>query len=82
MILELVGSNLVLRDKKLFVEAKKPLQQLANVGHFSELRAVVENIRTLYAARDPDFMKLLDGIRKLDAIIAENRSGGAAGRAA
>lgn len=74
IILELVGSNFVLRDKKLFVEAKKPLQQLTNICTFPELRAVVDNIRTLYASRDPDLMELLEGARSLEAIVTESPS--------
>lgn len=68
MIVELLGSNFVLRDKKLFIEAKKPLLQLTNITTFPELRAAIENIRTLQASRDPDFMKLLEGIRRLETI--------------
>ena len=41
---------------------------------YPELRAAVEDIRTLYASRDPEFMKLLEGARRLETIVAENQS--------
>ena len=66
LILSSVGSNLSLTDRKLNIEAKKPLRHLANVLNFPQLRAAVNDIRKLYLAHDPEFMAMLDNIRKLD----------------
>jgi DNA invertase Pin-like site-specific DNA recombinase len=81
-LLGLVGSNLILMDRKLLIEAKKPLCLVANMRTYPELRAVVEDIRTLYASRDPEFMKLLEGARRLETIVAESRSAREANRRA
>jgi site-specific DNA recombinase len=81
LILNAVGSNLLLKDRTLNVEAKKPLRRIANISNPTQLRAAVENIRTLHVARDIEFMTMIDNIRALDAVLG-NRSAGAAHRAA
>jgi site-specific DNA recombinase len=73
-LLGLVGSNLILTNRILLIEAKKPLRLVANMRTYPELRAAIENIRTLYASRDPEFMRLLEGARRLEAIVTESRS--------
>jgi DNA invertase Pin-like site-specific DNA recombinase len=72
LILNSVGSNLFLKDKTLNIEARKPLCQVPKTASFPQLRAVVDDIRTLYTSRDPDFMQLWEGIQKLDAMMPES----------
>ena len=76
LIFQMIGSNPILKDKKLFVEAKKPFRQVSNIANHPELRAAVENIRTLYAQRDPELVDIMDKYKKLMALI-ETRSSAA-----
>ncbi len=46
LILETVGSNLVLKDKKLALEAKEPFSFLQNMDENSDWRSTVEDVRT------------------------------------
>ena len=66
LILESVGSNLLLKDRMLSIEAKKPLRQIADLSNTTQLRAAVNIIRTLFVSRDPEFMTMLDNIRHLN----------------
>jgi DNA invertase Pin-like site-specific DNA recombinase len=68
LILESVGSNLVLIDKILRIEAKIPIVRMSNIATFLQLRRVVENIRTMLADHDPEFLRLLGNIRELEVI--------------
>lgn len=70
LILECVGSNLVLTDKKLNIEAKKPFQCLPKKGQRPRLRAFVENIRTLYIKHDPELLSVLATIKELEERIS------------
>lgn len=65
LILSSLGSNLLLKDRTLSIEAKKPLRTLANLSDTTQLRRAVDDIGRLYAARDPELMSMLDKIRKL-----------------
>ncbi len=78
-ILDLVGSNLLLKDRTLNIEAKKPLRQVADISNTTQLRAAMEDIRSLYVGRDPEFMAILDNIRRIDAMHG-SRSADGAGR--
>jgi site-specific DNA recombinase len=66
LILESVGSNLTLKDRKLSIEAKKPFRTVSKTPIIPQLRAVVEDIRTLYAKRDNELLGILENIRKLE----------------
>lgn len=66
LILECVGSNPTLRDKKFSVEAKKPFQRVSLAASISQLRAVREDIRTLWVKRDSELLKIVESIRKLE----------------
>jgi site-specific DNA recombinase len=46
LIVEIVGSNLALKDKKLFIEAAKPFCRQARSGSFSRVWALVNEVRT------------------------------------
>jgi hypothetical protein len=65
MILKIVGSNLVLQDKIVNIEAKKPFRFTLETTSLPQLRAVREDIRTLWVNKDPELLTILDDIRKL-----------------
>jgi site-specific DNA recombinase len=73
LILGSVGSNLLLKDKILTIQAAKPLRQVVDSTNVSQLRRAVNSIRKLYLAHDPEFMTMLDNIRRLNA-VSETRS--------
>ena len=54
-----VGSNLVLKDKILSVEAAEPFTVLPKTYARPVLCAVLDKFRTLYNAREPEFMRRL-----------------------
>lgn len=63
LILESVGSNLELTDKKLSIHAKKPFRRVAETASRPKLLAALNDVRTLLD--DPDFQKTVDAIRRL-----------------
>ena len=70
-ILACVGSNLVLRDKKLNIEAKKPFQRFPRNQNRPQLRAFVEDIRTMWIARDPELLSVISSINALREMRSE-----------
>jgi DNA invertase Pin-like site-specific DNA recombinase len=64
-IVNLIGSNFFLRDRKVFVSAKKPLRELAKVYSIPQLLTVVDDIRIKYLTNDPEIMGILHGIKML-----------------
>ena len=67
LILEIVGSNLVLTDKKLSIEAKKPFRGLSKIDSHSSLCATLKDVRTLIETGDSEMQSVITGIRKLIA---------------
>lgn len=65
LILSMVGSNFLLKDKKLFIEAKKPFRQWDNTVLNSDRRAVIEDVRTFLLERTPESIGIIAGIKKL-----------------
>ena len=65
LILETVGSNLVLKDKKLSIEARKPFVQSASTVPFLQLRATLYDVRTFLETRDEDFGHIIANIRRI-----------------
>lgn len=65
LILNAIGSNLLLKDRILNIEAKKPLRRMAQISSITQLRNAVNSIRTLYVSRDPELMAMLNHIRQL-----------------
>jgi site-specific DNA recombinase len=61
----LVGSNFFLKDRKVFISARKPLRRLANVGSIPQLWAVANDIRTSYLSNDSEIVEIINGIRDL-----------------
>ncbi len=68
LILTTVGSNLVLMDKKLNIDARKPFRRWPQTATFSEMRSFVRGIRTLSVRQERDFVEVIAGIQRvLDA---------------
>jgi site-specific DNA recombinase len=66
MILGIVGSNSVLKDKIINIEAKKPFRFTIETTSLPQLRAVREDIRTSWVNKDAELLTILDDIRKLE----------------
>ncbi len=60
-----VGSNLVLKDKILNVEAKKPFIWWSKNATCSTLRRGLNDIRTRYGERDPDLLQTIQLVREI-----------------
>lgn len=79
LIFETIGSNPVLTDRMLSVEAKKPFRLDAIRSSLPQLRAAREEVRTLYINRDPELINIFESIRQLEAqlgitIIQDHRA--------
>jgi hypothetical protein len=68
-IVRATGSNPVLRDKNLSIEAKKPLFWHASDVTISYLRRRVDDIRNAYLAKDPLLMETLELIRDIKRML-------------
>jgi site-specific DNA recombinase len=66
LILKTVGSNLLLKDKLVSVEAKKPFRFSVDATSYLQLRAVRDDVRTLWRNRDPELVEILANIQALE----------------
>ena len=71
LILETVGSNPALKDKKLSVEARRPFRQVGETVGSSCLRADVDNIRTLIMNDDEEMKLVMKNIQLLKQLISD-----------
>jgi DNA invertase Pin-like site-specific DNA recombinase len=62
-IIKILGSDPILLDKKVSIQAAKPFLAFSKNANRSELLAALDNIRTLYEKRDPEFMEALHLIK-------------------
>ena len=65
MILATVGSNLVLKNKKLNIDVRKPFRRWEESEGISDLRAFVRDIRTFCAEDSLECQELLRNIREM-----------------
>jgi hypothetical protein len=65
LIVNLVGSNLVLADRKLTIDAQKPFRRWSETSTYSELCAFVEDIRTLLLQQKPETVQMIAAIQEL-----------------
>lgn len=63
LILETVGSNPILRDQKLSIDAKKPFRRWSGTATNSDWRGFVKDVRTFVC--DPACLQMLAGIRRV-----------------
>ncbi|ABS61943.1 Resolvase domain [Parvibaculum lavamentivorans DS-1] len=64
-IVRAVGLNLVLTDKKLSFQARKPFLILSNIVCRSSLCARLYEVRTLYDARDPEMIETIELVKEV-----------------
>ena len=65
LILSIVGSNPLLKDRELSIDVKKPFRRWSGTESFSDLRAFVEDVRTLLSKQEPEITQMITGIREL-----------------
>lgn len=65
LIVEIVGSNPTLINKKLRIEARKPFRRWSEDDGIPKLRAVVKEVRTLYNTGDPSIRIMIANIGRL-----------------
>jgi Flp pilus assembly protein TadB len=65
MILTTVGSNLVLKDKTLSIDVRKPFRRWTDSTDISDLRAFVRDVRTLVAEDGAEIRALIQNIREI-----------------
>jgi site-specific DNA recombinase len=66
LVLETVGSNLSLIDKKLNVEAAKPFRRWEKKDGLTDLRAFVQDVRTFFAVQTPESIKMVERLNQLN----------------
>jgi len=71
LILETVGSNYVLTNKKLNIEAAKPFVVFAKSPYIFNLCGYVKDVRTLIALGDPETARVIHNIRLLKERFGE-----------
>jgi DNA invertase Pin-like site-specific DNA recombinase len=64
-ILNIVGSNLVLKDQELSIHARRPFRQWSKSPTFPELRAFVKDVRTFLYSDTQEMQEMISGIKKL-----------------
>lgn len=65
LILQIAGSNPVLRNRNLSIDVRKPLRQWHTPFRISDLWAVVNDVRTLYEMGDREFLKTIAKLNRL-----------------
>jgi site-specific DNA recombinase len=65
LILLIVGSNLVLKDENLSIDARKPFRRWSKDANVSEMRAFVRDVRTFVDSRTPEPFEMISGIKTL-----------------
>jgi DNA invertase Pin-like site-specific DNA recombinase len=67
IILSTIGSNLLLKDKKLFIDAKKPFRILSERASSSPLSALVNGVRTFFEKEFDTFIPHLKDQEEFEA---------------
>jgi len=65
VILNTVGSNLILIDGKLNIDARKPFRRWTGNATFSDLRAFVRDVRTFLVQDNPNTQQLIAALETL-----------------
>ena len=67
-----IGSNPVLKDRKLSVEAKKPFLLRVEQPQVSYLSWLADDIRTRFELSDPELLEMIDRVRKIKAMVEKD----------
>lgn len=73
LILTTVGSNLVLKDKILSIDARKPFRRWSPGASFSDLRAFVKDVRTFFARQSPEAREMWERMQEIAKDDASSR---------
>jgi len=65
LIVETVGSNLLLTGKRLNIQARKPFVRLAGATDIPHLLAIINDVRTLIIAQDEETIDTMHRIKSL-----------------
>jgi DNA invertase Pin-like site-specific DNA recombinase len=65
LILTIVGSNFLLMNKKLSIDAKKPFRRWSKPTNSSALLAFVEDVRTFVREQTPEALGMIIGIKEI-----------------
>jgi DNA invertase Pin-like site-specific DNA recombinase len=65
-IFRIVGSNPVLKDKRLRLEAAKPFRLKSEIKFKPQFRSYRNELRSMYINRDPELLHVLTNIRLLE----------------
>jgi DNA invertase Pin-like site-specific DNA recombinase len=76
LILTIVGSNLVLKDQQLSIDARKPFRRWTKTSNTSDLRAFVRDVRTFFDRVDPEIAGMIEGIKTLLGESSDLPTGG------
>lgn len=70
-IIDATGSNLLLRDKKLFIEARKPFIDTTKKLTHSRLLRALDDIRTLHENADSEFLQTMRLVRHITQVCSK-----------
>jgi hypothetical protein len=65
LILTIVGSNLLLKDQQLNIDARKPFRRWTKTSNISDVRAFVRDVRTFVNSEASEAIAMISGIKKL-----------------
>jgi site-specific DNA recombinase len=65
LILTIVGSNLLLKDENLNIDARKPFRRWSKTSTLSEMRAFVRDVRTLATEQTAEALQIFSAVSKL-----------------
>lgn len=69
LILTVAGLNPTLLDRQLNVDARKPFQRWTKATQIPSMSSIVEDVRTLWRARDPEFAEMVATLRRLVSLV-------------
>ncbi len=72
LILNSVGSNLVLMDQKLRTDVRKPFRRWEKDARFSDLRAFVRDVRTFVSEQTPSMLQLIAAAKEIMSPVAKS----------
>jgi len=74
LVLEIIGSNPRLKDKKLSIEATKPFRRWQKEKKFTGMRAYVEEVRTFFESQSPEAIKMIEKLKRWKDMVDKGKS--------
>lgn len=71
LIVATAGSNPMVKDRILSIEARKPLRTWGDAPTVPELWTQVDDVRTFLQTNDPEFQRLLQNIATIERLVEE-----------